>query len=415
MLVRLLVFFAIGLIFSASQLFWIRRVRALGKRLIASATWRKRVGLTGLGAYILLFAYNFIWAQRARSPTHLTLQAALLEAPLLWWVASSLLGFGVVVLFWICARLAGAIRWGYTGVMGGARPDPPSPARRRFLEQTALAAAASPFVAGAYGLLYGRLNLQTSYKRITLRRCPKHFAGFRIAQLSDLHIGPFMSAEEIRKVVALANELRPELVVLTGDYVTWDPTTQEAVVSALAGIKAPFGVFGCLGNHELWTDTEGSITRLFAAEGIRILRRARVPISSGSDQLNLIGVDFQSRRVQGGPYGEGFVRAYLEGVEELVMPDTLNILLSHNPNTFDRAAELGIDLSLSGHTHGGQVALEFVHRNISPSRLITPYVKGWFEKSGAQLYVNRGIGTIGVPIRLNAPPEITLFELARGA
>ena len=92
---------------------------------------------------------------------------------------------------------------------------------------------------------------------------------------------------------------------------------------------------------------------------------------------------------------------------------TANILLSHNPNTFDRAAELGIDLSLAGHTHGGQVTLEFVHRGLSPSRLITPYVAGWFQKPGGQLYVNRGIGTIGVPIRIGAPPEITVYELVR--
>jgi uncharacterized protein len=93
--------------------------------------------------------------------------------------------------------------------------------------------------------------------------------------------------------------------------------------------------------------------------------------------------------------------------------DTANILLSHNPNTFDRAAELGIDLSLAGHTHGGQVALEFISPQIAPGRLVTPYVAGWFGKPGGQLYVNRGIGTIGPPIRWGAPPEITVFELAR--
>ena len=97
------------------------------------------------------------------------------------------------------------------------------------------------------------------------------------------------------------------------------------------------------------------------------------------------------------------------------MADTANILLSHNPNTFDRAAQLGIDLSLAGHTHGGQVTLEFINKNLSPSRLITDYVRGWFEKPGSQLYVNRGIGTIGVPIRFDAPPEITVFELVRAA
>jgi predicted MPP superfamily phosphohydrolase len=108
---------------------------------------------------------------------------------------------------------------------------------------------------------------------------------------------------------------------------------------------------------------------------------------------------------------ERFVRTYLAGVENLVAPGMVNILMSHNPDTFDRAAELGIDLSLAGHTHGGQVALEFVSPEIAPSRLVTPYVAGWFQKPGGRLYVNRGIGTIGVPMRIGAPPEITVYEL----
>jgi hypothetical protein len=187
------------------------------------------------------------------------------------------------------------------------------------------------------------------------------------------------------------------------------------VVRALAGLKAPFGVFGCLGNHEAWSHTEDSITLLFAQAGIKILRQARTSLTTGGDSLNLIGVDFSTRRRMGPPGNEHVVRDYLEGVESLVAPDKVNILMSHNPDTFDRAAELGIDLSLAGHTHGGQLALEFISPEIAPSRLMTPYVEGWFGKPGGQLYVNRGIGTIGVPMRVGAPPEITIYELTREA
>ena len=105
----------------------------------------------------------------------------------------------------------------------------------------------------------------------------------------------------------------------------------------------------------------------------------------------------------------------LRDIEPLVAADRVNILLSHNPDTFDRAAALGIDLSLAGHTHGGQAALEFISPEIAPSRLVTPYVAGWFRQPGGQLYVNRGIGTIGVPIRIGAPPEITVYRLSRQA
>jgi len=153
---------------------------------------------------------------------------------------------------------------------------------------------------------------------------------------------------------------------------------------------------------------------LFAARGIRILRQEHTTVREGIDTLNLMGVDFETHS-RFGPYAGGRVKTYLKSIDRLVSPDTVNILLSHNPNTFDRAAELGIDLSLAGHTHGGQIALELAGVNISPALLITPYVSGWFRKERGQLYVNRGIGTIGFPIRIGAPPEITVYHLTRKA
>jgi len=404
---------SVVLIFGASQLFWVARVQEWGAKLVPSPPWRQGLGAAGTILYFSLFAYNLLGVERNPEPTRLTLQAALLEAPFRWWVLCSLLGFLVAVFFWLADRTARGLRWSYDKSRRSTAPDPPSPERRHFLEQTALAVSAAPFVAGAYGLLYGRINLETTNQRIKLRRLPKAFEGFRITQLSDIHIGPFMSAEEIRKYVAIANQTRPDLIVLTGDFVTWDPSTQGAVVKALAGLKAPYGVLGCLGNHELWAKIEDSITRLFAEEKVRILRGEQRSLEVDGETLNLIGVDFQTQ-TRMGPPGAGIVPKYLEGMERWMRPDTANILLSHNPNTFDRAAQLGIDLSLAGHTHGGQVTLEFIHPGLSPSRLITRYVKGWFQKGESQLYVNRGIGTIGVPIRLGAPPEITVFELTRG-
>ena len=418
-------------IFLASQLFWIRQVGRVGGKLVRNAQWREILAGGGAVGYILLFAYNFAWMRGKGSPTHLTLKAALLEAPFEWWVLCSLLGFVIVVLFWIADRLTRALIWVGRRVAAGLAAahnrrlqpgasladdplagDPPLPSRRRFLEQTAIAVSATPFVAGAYGLLYARLNLETTHQRIKLARLPRAFHGFRVAQLSDIHIGPFMPVAEVRKYVAITNELRPDLVVLTGDFINWDPATQSDVVRALAGLKAPFGAFGCLGNHELWSEIEDSLSRLFAARGIRILRQANALVESQGESLNLIGVDFQSMRRMGPP-GMGLVRAYLAGVERLVQPDTANMLLSHNPNTFDRARELGIDLTLAGHTHGGQVNLEFIHPSLTPARLITDYIRGWFQKGNAQLYVNRGIGTFGVPIRFGSPPEITILELVR--
>ncbi len=396
----------------ASQVFWIRRLGELGKTLIPSKRWRRGLGAAGLIVYFFLLAYDLLTGEATFKGSGLTLRAALLEAPFKLWLLGSLLGFLLAILLRIADRVARAVSWAFKKLKIPRRPELPSPGRRRFLEQTAIGFSAAPFVAGVYGLFYGRLNLETTRQRITLRRLPKAFEGFRIVQLSDIHISAFMSAEEIRRYVAIANQLKADLVVLTGDYVTWESAMEGAVVRALSGLRAPFGVFGCLGNHENLTGTQDSITRLFAAERIHILRQAHMRVQMGGESINLIGVDFQS--LFGGRFDPLWPpSAYLQGVERLMMPDTTNILLSHNPNTFDRGAELGIDLSLAGHTHGGQVTLEFIHPSLAPARLLTPYVRGWFQKQDAQLYVNRGIGTLGVPARFGARPEITVLELTR--
>jgi hypothetical protein len=398
------------LLFAISQIYWGWKAWALVRRLTAPGLTRAMVAGAMAALYGSLTAYNFGWfGARRYTPVHLTWQDALLNAPFEVWMAASLFGCLLAGIFAAIRGLTWIVGW--TARQVRLRPALESPPRRQFLERTATLVTAAPFVAGAYGLLYGRLNLETTNQRIRLPHLPKAFDGFRIAQLSDIHIGPFMPAGEIRKYVAIANALKPDLTVLTGDFVTWDAGTQQAAVDALAGVKAPLGVFGCLGNHDAWAGVEDSITLLFRRAGVRILRQECVDIRAQGEAIRLIGVDFQSAR-RFGPSPP--VAHLLANIESLIGRGMVNILLSHNPDTFDRAAELGIDLSLAGHTHGGQAALEFISPEIAPSRLVTPYVAGRFEKPGGQLYVNRGIGTIFVPIRVGAPPEITVFELVRG-
>ena len=399
-------FFAIILlILGASQSYWVWRGVRLAQRKIASPALRRLVCVVVPVLVVAMFAYTIREFGRRPEPVQMTLRDALLTAPFGWWIASSMVGFLMAIPF---AMLAG-VRAVARRLRG--RAEIASPGRRDFLAQTASVVTAAPFLAGAYGLLYGRLNLETVERPIRLANLPPAFHGFRIAQLSDIHIGPFMPEEQIRKFAGIANVLKPDLIVLTGDYVTFDAGTQFAVVEALAGLRAPFGVYACLGNHDAWAGVEDSISGLFAARAVRMLRGARVPITVGGDWFNLIGVDFQSRH-RFGPSAP--VKRILGNIESLIARGRVNILLSHNPDTFDRAAALGIDLSMAGHTHGGQAALEFISPEIAPTRLVTPYVAGFFRKPGGQLYVNRGIGTIGVPIRIGAPPEITVYQLERG-
>jgi predicted MPP superfamily phosphohydrolase len=399
------IFTIVLIIFGISQTYWGWRLYRLAVRLFPSRVRRMAVCAPVLAFSVVAMAFNFGWFGPRPSPIRLTAADALLGAPFLWWLACSIIGFVVAALFSIPQAVVALARRFWT------KRDLESPDRRRFLGRTAAVASAAPFVAGAYGLLYGRLNLETTTQKIHLPKLPRQFHGFRICQLSDIHIGPFMPKEEIRRYAAIANALKPDLTVLTGDFVTFDAATQGAVVEALSGIRAPYGVYGCLGNHDAWSGVEDSITELFRGAGVRILRGENVPVVSHGESFNLMGVDFQSRH-RFGP--SPAVEHLLANIEGLIQRDRVNILLSHNPDTFPRAAELGIDLSMAGHTHGGQASLEFISPEIAPSRLVTPYVAGHFQKAGGQLYVNRGIGTIFIPIRIGAPPEITVYELMAG-
>jgi len=198
----------------------------------------------------------------------------------------------------------------------------------------------------------------------------------------------------------------------------------EACVAELSRLRAPLGIWGCNGNHEIYAGVEEEADRLFRQKGMRLLRARNAVIEHNGAPFNLLGVDYQrDHRVIGGRTGP-----MLEEIESLIRRDMPNVLLSHNPNSFRRAAQLGIELSLAGHTHGGQVKFEIVDHSVNPARLITPFVAGLYRlpmrngqaqtlsATGSQkaaLYVNRGLGTIGFPVRLGVPPEITLLTLRR--
>lgn len=403
-------------LFLGSQIYFLWRAARWGARLIHGRLARGAAGIAFLAAYAGFFAAGVSREQHVPNPIHMNPADALLLAPFLWWIFSSTVAFLVVTILWLMRELGRAAKWATRSM----RPRPSLETsgdrsnRRQFLESAGTAAVAAPFIAGAYGLLYGRLNLETTHQQIHLSRLPKVFDGFRIVQLSDVHIGPFMGEDEIRKYVRIANSLKPDLVALTGDYVIFDPSVCSAVVNALSGLRAPYGVFGCLGNHDAWTESEDELTDLFHRAGFRMLRQQNVPIQASGESFNLIGIDFASSRGMSAGTGHMSSRR-LEGMERLLAPHTANVLLSHNPETFPRAAQMGIDFSLAGHTHGGQLALEFISPELAPSRLMTRFVAGWFQKPGGQLYVNRGIGTIAAPMRIGAPPEITVYQLVSGS
>jgi uncharacterized protein len=295
--------------------------------------------------------------------------------------------------------------------------------RRATFRYAALTLRASPFVAAAYGYGVERLNFEVVHVDVPIANLPSELNGLRIVQLSDIHAGNLMPMAEIRRSVGIACRLGAHLAVVTGDFVSGYGDPLEACIAELSLLKAPLGIWGCNGNHEIYAGVEDEAERLFAQYDMHLLRQAAALLKWNGASFNLMGIDYQ-HSIQ----LTGRQQPSLGGIEPLVRRDVPNILLSHNPNTFNRAAEMGIELSLAGHTHGGQVNVEIIHSTLNPAKFMTPFIAGLYElpmgagintsnsDSGnmARLYVNRGIGTLGVPVRIGARPEITLLTLRAG-
>jgi uncharacterized protein len=313
------------------------------------------------------------------------------------------------------------------------------PSRRYFFRAASALAGATPFLGAMYGFAAERLNYQIRRVTIPMANLPPALEGMRIVQISDIHLSGYMSPANVRRAVDMANDLGADLAVVTGDFITGAADSLSNCIAEVRRLRAPLGVWGCNGNHEIYARAEDAAEELFAQYGMKLLRHENAHIAFRGAHLNLIGVDYQRERAPG-----GYRVQMLPNLAPLVRRDMPNILLSHNPNTFNRAAELGIELSLAGHTHGGQIQVEILDHRLSPARFITDYIAGAYYRplsmpapdkralkdvnysasnempvaSHAQpplsvLYVNRGLGTVGAPVRLGVPPEITLLTLHR--
>ncbi|MEO6654714.1 MAG: metallophosphoesterase [Pyrinomonadaceae bacterium] len=239
-------------------------------------------------------------------------------------------------------------------------------------------------------------SLSLERVEIRLKRLPKKLDGFKIIHLSDTHHSPFTGIEHIERTVKIANRLRPDMFLLTGDYVSHGREYIAPVAAALGKLKAKYGVYACLGNHDHWTDAD-LVTHLFRGEGIKMLVNEGLRFEARGASFWLAGVDDYM-------VGKTDVPAALRGS----FPDEMKLLLAHNPIIFREAARSGVDLTLSGHTHGGQIKLRDDEKRILRPRKLKA---GLHERRNSQIYITRGIGTVVVPMRYQCPPEISLLEL----
>jgi predicted MPP superfamily phosphohydrolase len=231
---------------------------------------------------------------------------------------------------------------------------------------------------------------------IRLERLPKKLENFRIVHLSDIHHSPFTSLEHIARAVEIAGDLKADMFVLTGDYVSHETQYIAPVAEVLGRLESEFGTYACLGNHDHWTDA-AMVTDAFRAANINVLINEGFRFEARDASFWLCGVDDYM-------VGKTDLRSALRGS----FPDEMKLLLAHNPIIVRQAARYDVDLVLSGHTHGGQVKLRDEEKRILPRRKLK---NGLHRRKGTQIYITRGIGTVVLPVRFGCPPEISLIEL----
>lgn len=243
-------------------------------------------------------------------------------------------------------------------------------------------------------------------REFSLARWPQRLNGFTIALLSDFHYDPYFSVHPLHAAVPLVNALHPDLIALTGDFVSVPPVgdaskaafAAEPCAKIIRQMSAPHGLWAVLGNHDCDTDPE-EVTRAVKAEGIRVLENQSQAIEHDGARFWLAGVDDVLS-------GTADVAETLLGIPA----NDAVVLLAHEPDFADEASRFPIDLQLSGHSHGGQIRIPFVPLFYLPD-LAKKYVMGPYQVGPLPLYTNAGIGTVNIPVRLNCPPEITLITL----
>jgi len=376
---------------------------------------RERLPLTARRPLAVLFVvFNIPWvivAVRMFSGSLWGISRTPYIAP---WIAWQLLGWifcALVALYIVAKAVRGAwyvVRERLGHSHAPRTTDNARISRRQFLARATYAYAAAGLGVSAYGIWSAERLPSITRRTLLFPDLPPGLNGIRIAHLSDVHAGIHMSEEKMRAIVAQTNALGADLIVQTGDMIDISPSFIPDYVRAFRDLRAPLGVVTVLGNHDRYTGQDAVIRgvrdagQIFVKNGVHLIER-------GGAALALIGIDDPRNWRADDPQD-----ADLDVALRVTPPatDAFRILLAHRPGAFDGAAPRAIPLTLAGHIHGGQFYLPVV--GWSPGRLITKYVMGHFTQGSSQLYVSRGIGVVGVPLRVFVPPEIALFELRRG-
>ncbi len=337
------------------------------------------------------------------------------------WIAWQLLGwiFCALVTVYLLGKGVWYLVLKVRGERYAVRGKPEEPARspltahrapvtrRQFLARATYTYAAAGLGLSAYGIWSANRLPVVTRRTLVFPDLPLPLNGLRIAHISDVHAGIHMPQERMQELVAQTNALGADLILQTGDMIDISQAFIPDYVRAFRDLHAPLGVVTVIGNHDRYTGQDAVIRgvrdagQVFVQNGVHMVER-------GGASVALVGIDDPRNWRADDPQDEDIDQAL-----RLTPPasEAFRILLAHRPGAFDGAAPRAIPLTLAGHIHGGQFYLPVI--GWSPGRLITKYVMGHFTQGPSQLYVSRGIGVVGIPLRVFAPPEIALFELRR--
>lgn len=403
----------IVIVLTAIQLYYywrtVRYLRSTGK-----PSWLRRAAMVPLVVFTVPMIAMLIFSIRvAHLPSWLV---TLYIYPLYVWHFSSV--FVILILFagMLVRAPVIAAKWILRSMRKSTQPvltkeEPRAggfdPRRRTFIRQGVTVLAGVTVTGSAIGAIR-RNSYEIVHQEIRMPGLPPELTGFTIALISDIHSSPFMTKDQMEEYAAAVNGLGADLIAVTGDFVNSNLEEVYPFSKAFSSLKAPLGVYGVLGNHDYYTRQVEAVAKEVNDCGIRLLRNGRETIARNGTSIDLIGID----DVGTAGHAAQLIDRALAGSKGR----SPRILLCHRPYFFDQAVRRKIGLTLSGHTHGGQVVFaRFGGDVIAPARMVSPYVAGLYKIGDANLYVSRGVGTVGVPIRINCPPEVTRITLLPAA
>ena len=288
--------------------------------------------------------------------------------------------------------------------------------RRQFLHSTGLALGGLAANATILGAVNSDEDRIVERVKIRMPNLPEELKGTTIGMISDVHSSLFMGRERMEEYAATLQKLNADIIVLPGDFVNSRSREVYPFAEAFSRLSAPYGVYGVTGNHDYYTREIDLVAKEIEDAGITLLRNENVQIEKDGVTLRLLGVDDDAIYHVRDYLKEGKTeKSTIENLVKGIGESEPTIFLCHKPYPFEEYAELGVDLMLSGHTHGGQIVLAQLDKlNISVASLASTYISGLYKahtNHDAQMYISRGIGTVGIPLRVNCPPEITHIML----